>query len=50
MLAETAHVTNMEQLVVSLRWVDDALCVHEDIIGLHSMDTVKSDEIVRTPG
>ena len=35
MADETADVSNKEQLVFCLRWVDDDLIVHEDFIGMH---------------
>ena len=45
MADETTDVSNVEQLVICIRWVDDHLNVHEDVIGLHSLDTVTADEI-----
>ena len=34
MADETADVSNTEQLVICIRWVDDDLNIHEDFIGL----------------
>ena len=48
MMDETTDISNMEQLVICLRWVDSKLMVHEDFIGLHSLNTVMADEIVNT--
>ena len=44
---ETVDVSNKEQLVICLRWVDDDLGVHEDFIGMHPLEGTSSDQIVR---
>jgi len=35
MADETADVSNKEQIVICIRWVDNNLVAHEDFIGLH---------------
>ena len=35
MADETADVSNHEHLVICIRWVDDDLVIHEDLIGMH---------------
>ena len=40
---ETTDVSNKEQLVFCLRWVDDDLMVHEDFIGMHPMKGTGAD-------
>lgn len=47
MVDETGDVSNIEQLVLCLRWVDDSLQIHEDFIGLHTMKTTDADSIVK---
>ena len=34
MLAETRDITNQEQLAICIRWVDEKIDNHEDLIGL----------------
>ena len=46
MADETADVSNTEQLVICIRWVDDQLGVHEEFIGLHSIMGTDADQIV----
>ena len=43
---ETADVSNNEQLVLCIHWVDDNINVHEEFIGFHSMPGTTVDEIV----
>ncbi|CAC5378354.1 unnamed protein product [Mytilus coruscus] len=38
MADETTDVSNREQLVVCIRWIDEQLEVHEDFIGLYQID------------
>ncbi|CAC5373377.1 unnamed protein product [Mytilus coruscus] len=38
MADETTDVSNMEQLVVCIRWIDEQLEVHEDFIVLYQID------------
>ena len=37
-----------EQLVFCIRFVDDQLNCHEELIGLHSMDSISEESIIRT--
>ena len=43
---ETGGISNTEQLVFCIRWVDDVLQVHEEFIGLHPLCGTTADEIV----
>ena len=45
MADESADVSNKEQLVFCIRWVDDELVVHEDFIGMHPMQGTSADQI-----
>ena len=46
MADETADVvSNREQLVVCIRWVDDDLVIHKDFIGLHPLKNTSADNI-----
>lgn len=47
MADETADISNEEQLVICFRWVDDALSIHEDFIGLQSIPQTDADTIVK---
>ena len=42
MIAETTDVTNKEQCVLVVRWVDDTLELHEDFIGLYEIKDTES--------
>jgi len=44
---ETGDISNTEQLVFCVRWVDDDLEVYEDFIGMHPLPNTTADEIVR---
>ena len=46
MADETADVSNKEQLVICIRWVDDDLVIHEDFIGMHPLKNTTADHIV----
>lgn len=43
---ETGDVSNTEQLVICIRWVDDELQAHEEFIGLHPLPDTSADQIV----
>jgi len=43
---EVTDVSNKEQTIVCLRWVDSYLEPHEDFIGLHVVDNITTDTIV----
>ena len=40
MVDETTDISNCEQVVLCLRWVDDNFNVHEDLIGLYKVETI----------
>lgn len=48
MVDETTDISNTEQLVFCLRYVDDQLVCHEQFIGLHSLDTTTAKSITCT--
>ena len=43
---ETADVSNKEQLVFCIRWVDNNLCVNEDMIGMYPVKGTDADQLV----
>ena len=45
MADETAEVSNKEQVVVCIRWVDSNFSVHEDFVGLRPVARTTADEI-----
>ena len=45
MVDETTDCSNQEQLVLVLCWVDDALDVHKDFIGLYNVPSINADTI-----
>ena len=45
MVDETTDCSNQEQVVLVLRWVDDALEAHEDFIGLYSVSSISADTL-----
>ena len=48
MVDETTDLSNTEQMVFCLRYVDDSLEVHEEFIGLYSLDSTSAESIVST--
>ena len=44
---ETADISNKEQLILCIRWVNDNLQAHEDFIGIHKKPNTTADEIVK---
>lgn len=40
MADECTDISNKEQFVVCIRWVDETLTDHEDIIGVYNIDTI----------
>ena len=42
---ETAGVSDKEQLVISIRWVDNCFVVHEDFIGMHPLERTNADQV-----
>ena len=45
MADETADVSNKEQLVICIRWVDESFVVHEDFIGMHPLERTTADQV-----
>ena len=45
MADETADVSNREQLVICIRWVDNFFVIHEDFIGMHPLERIKADQV-----
>ena len=45
MAYETADVSNKEQLVICIRWVDDCFVMHEDFIGMHPLERTNADQV-----
>ena len=43
---ETADISNREQLVICVRWIDDKFEAHEDFIGLRHLETTSAASIV----
>ena len=43
---EVADVSNREQVVICMRWVDDDFHPQEDFIGLHQVGSIASVELV----
>ena len=43
---ETSDVSNKEQLVFCVRWIDDSFNENEDSIGMHPLLTAEADQIV----
>ena len=48
MVDETTDLSNTEQMILCLRFVDDDLDVHEEVIGLHSLEFTSADTIIST--
>ena len=44
---KTADISNKEQLILCIRWVNDDLQAHEDFIGIHKIPDITADEIVK---
>ena len=45
-MADETAVSNTEQLVICIRWVDENLIAHEDFIGMHPIERTTADVIV----
>ena len=43
MADETVDLSNKEQLVSCIRWVDDCFVMQEDFIGMHPLKTTNAD-------
>ena len=48
MIDETTDLSNTEQMILCLRYVDDDLGVHEEVLGLHSLESTSAESIVST--
>ena len=46
MADETADISNKEQLVTCIRWVDDCFVIHEDFTGMHPLERTNADQVV----
>ena len=46
MCDESTDVSNREQLVICIRWVDDNLEPHEEFLGLYKIDDIQASTIV----
>ena len=46
MADETADISNKEQLVVCIRWVDENFAVHEDFIAMYPLERTTANHIV----
>ena len=46
MADETTDISNREQVVICLRWVDNSLDVHEEFVGLHMVDSIDASTLV----
>ena len=46
MVDETTNLADIEQMVFCLHYVDDSLQAHEEVIGLHSMETTSAENIM----
>ena len=47
MVDEATDVSNTSQMVLCIRWVGDDLEPREDFIGLHAMEVINADAIVK---
>ena len=45
MADETTDVSNNEQLIICIRWVDKDLEVHEEFIGVYPIENTKAEAI-----
>ena len=46
MIDKTTDASNVEQVVLVFRWVDDDLAVHEEFIGLYQSDSIDAKSLV----
>lgn len=44
---ETTDSSNREQVVICLRWVDDAFEAHEEFIGVYQVDSITANTLVK---
>ena len=48
MADECTDVSNKEQFTICLRWVDENLVDHEDVLGLYNVGTIEADSLVKS--
>ena len=48
MVSETTDISNKEQLVMCIRWVNRSLQPHEEFIGLYHVESTQSSTLVST--
>ena len=48
MADECTDVSNKEQFVICIRWVDDSLTAHEDVICLYNVGTIDANSLFST--
>ena len=46
MVDETTDISNREQVVLCLRWVDDSFEVHKEFTGLYTVDDISANTLV----
>ena len=46
MTGETAYVTNIGQLVIRIKWIDEQLNAQEEFFGLHSIPDTTANTII----
>lgn len=48
MIDETTDISNKEQLVICIRWVDKSLQPHEEFVGLYHIESTQSSTLIST--
>ena len=43
---EAADVSNKEQLIICIWWVDECFVIHDDFIGMHPLERTNADQVV----
>ena len=43
---QQTEVSNKEQLLICIRWVDDCFVIHENFIGMHPLERTYADQLV----
>ena len=47
MADECTDVSNKEQVIICLRWVDENFVDHEDVLGLYNVSTIEADSLFK---
>ena len=47
MMDEMTDVSNKEQVIIVLRWVDGSFTLHEDFIGLYAVETIQASTLLQ---